>query len=157
MHLSREYSMKSWNMQKNVTSRQEYNVRAGCYAVFYAVPKSDDDIFTSKHRKIMALFRLLELESLIKLSLYPTEVIHAPRQRHTTWYVNHKFHERFWWQWQCHVMLYPLSYSCHLDQYRCRSHSPVFERQPNFLVLSWNFGGYDDVHFFLGFTTTRSK
>ena len=104
--------------------------------------------FFMQYRNLMMIFSLqntekswlcfayLNLKSLIKLSLYPTEVIHAPRQRHTTWYVNHKFHERFWWQWQCHVMLYPLSYSCHLDQYRCRSHSPVFERQPNFLVLS---------------------
>ena len=109
-----------------------------CYAVFLCSNRNLMMIFSLQiyPRKIMALFRLLELESLIKLSLYPTEVIHAPRQRHTTWYVNHKFHERFWWQWQCHVMLYPLSYSCHLDQYRCRSHSPVFERQPNFLVLS---------------------
>ena len=71
-------------MQKNVTSRQDDNVRctaSSFYAVFNAVTKSEDKIFS------LFICIFLELDILIKFSfkslVYPTEVLRLHHQSST--------------------------------------------------------------------------
>ena len=68
-------------MQKNVTSRQDDNVYCSFYAVFNAVTKSEDKIFS------LFICIFLELDILIKFSfkslVYPTEVLRLHHQSST--------------------------------------------------------------------------